>query len=409
MNISCIKCKGVDLACGRSFCPIYAKSMALFKVKEKITKQDFFGSAPAPFIGRYGYPDVNVGILSPTELSKDAWLLDAPKYWAENNFQIQQVVDIRSSLVNSRFKSNIKDQNKLLQISQEVGMASKPVDVEINLKEKPKFMLNTDAYLAPSGPNAKLERVRITENPKIDTKVDKVSSDTDLKANDAIIYLYENNFDENFLSKLLSVGVVGLEDNRKLVPTRWSITATDDTIAKNILNELKYEGEIDKPFSHFGSYLGNYFLILFFPHTWSYELFETYLPKASFNISNKIQYTTDSEPFRGRSDYAENCGGGYYAARLPVLEKLRKMKKQASVLILRFITGEYAVPLGVWVVREAVRKALQSRPIFFDNKELMLKYAELLIKKRFSYDVNNLTSKSLVLNRFIKQKTLFEF
>jgi hypothetical protein len=409
MNISCIKCKGVDLACGRSFCPIYAKSQALFKVQDKITKQDFFGSAPAPFVGRFGYPDISVGILSPQELSKDAWLLDAPRYWADNNFQIQQVVDIRSSLINSRFKSNIKDKNKLLQISQEVGMASKPVDVEINLKEKPKFNLNTDAYLAPSGPNAKLKNVRITENPKIDAKVDKVSSDIDLKANDAIIYLYENNFDENFLSKLLSVGVVGLEDNRKLVPTRWSITATDDTIAKNILDELKYNSETDQPFSHFGSYLGNYFLILFFPHKWSYELFETYLPKASFNISDSIQYTTDSEPFRGRTDYAENCGGGYYASRLPVLEKLRKLNRQASILVLRFITGEYAVPLGVWVVREAVRKALSSKPIFFDNKELMLKYAELLIKKRFSYDVNNILNKSLVLNRFLKQKTLFEF
>lgn len=409
MNISCIKCKGVDLACGRSFCPIYAKSQALFKVQDKITKQDFFGSAPAPFVGRFGYPNVSVGILSPAELSKDAWLLDAPRYWADNNFQIQQVVDIRSSLINSRFKSNIKDRNKLLQISQEVGMSSRPVDVEINLKEKPKFSLNTDAYLAPSGPNAKLKNVRITENPKIDAKVDKVSADTDLKANDAIIYLYENNFDENFLSKLLSVGVVGLEDNRKLVPTRWSITATDDTIAKNILNGLRYNSEIDQPFAHFGSYLGNYFLILFLPHKWSYELFETYLPKASFNISDSIQYTTDSEPFKGRTDYAENCGGGYYAAKLPVLEKLKKLNRQASVLVLRFITGEYAVPLGVWVVREAVRKALSSKPIFFDSKELMLRYAELVVKKRFNYDVYNLTKNSILLNNYIKQKTLFEF
>jgi hypothetical protein len=409
MDISCIRCKGVDLACGRSFCPIYAKSRALFKVQDKITKQDFFGSAPAPFIGRYGYPDVNVGILSPSELDKDAWLLDAPRYWADNNFQIQQVVDIRSSLINSRFRSNIKDQNKLLQISQEVGMASRPVDIEINLKEAPKFSLNTDAYLAPSGPNAKLKQARITENPKIDMKVDKVSSDTDMLANDAIIYLYENNFDENFLSKLLSVGVVGLKEKRKLVPTRWSITATDTIIAKNILDDVRYLDEIDQPFSHFGSYLGNYFLILFFPHKWSYELFESYMPKASFNVSNSIQYTTDSEPFKGRKEYAENCGGGYYSSRLPILERLKKLNRQASVLVLRFITGEYAVPLGVWVVKEAVRKALQSRPIYFDNKELMLKYAELLIKKKFNYEVNNLTNKSEVLNNYIKQKTLFEF
>lgn len=381
----------------------------MFKVKDKATKQDFFGSSPSPFVGRFGYPNINVGILSPTEISQEAWLMDAPRHWADNNFQIQQVADLRSSLVNSRFRSNIKDQNKLLEISQEVGMASKPVDIEINLKEKPKFRLNTDAYLAPQGPNAKLEKARITENPKIDRKVDKVVDDTDLLANDALLYLYNSGFDENFLSKLLSVGTLGLEDNRKLVPTRWSITAADDTISKDLLNQVKDFDELGQCCSFFGSYLGNYFLVLMFPRSWSFELYETYLPKASFNISNKIQYTTDYEPFKGRTAYAEECGGGYYASRLPVLEKLKKLKRQASVLVLRFITGEYAMPLGVWVVREAVRKAVTNKPVFFEDKEYMLNYARLLIKKRFNYDLNNLLDKSVVLNNFLKQRNLSSF
>ena len=38
-------------------------------------------------------------------------------------------------------------------------------------------------------------KATITENSKIHTKVDKVVSDTDLKAKDALIYLNNNNFD----------------------------------------------------------------------------------------------------------------------------------------------------------------------------------------------------------------------
>ncbi|MBN2112017.1 hypothetical protein JW707_02850, partial [Candidatus Woesearchaeota archaeon] len=60
MNIRCLKCKGADLACGRSFCPIVAKSKAQFRVKDKLVKDDFFGASPAPFVGRFGYPFVNV-------------------------------------------------------------------------------------------------------------------------------------------------------------------------------------------------------------------------------------------------------------------------------------------------------------------------------------------------------------
>src|SRR3989338_945039 len=280
MNIPCIKCKGVTpmQSCGRAFCPVIAKAEALFKVKDSLPKEDFFGSSPAPFVGHNFYPNLYVGILSPPEQKEDAWLYDAPRHWAEQNFQIPEIVGYRSALINSMFRSNIKDQNKLIQISQEIGMASKPVDVEINLKDKPRFKLSTDAYHAPMGPNARLKKAAITENPKIDYKVDKVVSDTDLKANEALIYLYKHHFDENFLTKLLSVGNLGLKYNRKLVPTRWSITATDDALAKHLAKQIKQYNESDY-YAYFGSYLGNYFIVLFFPEVWGYELFETYMPK----------------------------------------------------------------------------------------------------------------------------------
>lgn len=410
MNIPCIKCKGADPinSCGRTFCPIIAKAEALFKIKDTLPKEDFFGNAPNVFIGHNFYPNLYVGILSPPEQREDAWLYDAPNYWAEHNFQIPEIIDYRSSLINSRFRVYIKERNKFLNISQEIGMASKPVDIEINLKEKPKFKLNTDPYHAPMGPNANLKKATITENPKIDTRVEKVVSDTDLKANNALIYLYEKGFDENFLTKILSIGNLGLKYQRKLVPTRWSITATDDALAKHLLQQVKQYNKTNYTV-YFGSYLGNYFLILFFPEVWSYELFETYAPKSEWNISNSYQYMTDYEPYEGRKTYAENCGGGYYANRLPILEKLNQLKRQAGVLTLRFITGEYAVPLGVWCVREATRKALKNKPIEFSSKELMLKYIKHLVNKKFNYNVENVLNRSILLNKLRTQKKLTAF
>jgi len=410
MNIPCIKCKGATpmQSCGRTFCPIIAKSDAFFKVKDKLPKENFFGSSPAPFVGHNFYPNLYVGILSPPEQKEDAWLHDAPNYWAEHNFPIPKIVDYRSALINSRFRSHVKQKSRFLDISQEVGMASKPVDVEINLKDKPHFKLSTDAYHAPIGPNAKLERAKITSNPKIHTKVDKVVSDTDLKANPALTYLYEKGFDENFLTKILSVGNLGIKSNRKLVPTRWSITSVDNNLGNHLVSQVKEYPQTDY-LAFFGSYLGNYFLILFFPEIWSYELFETYAPNAEWNISDEYEYMTDYEPYSGRKTYAENCGGGFYAARLPILEKLSSLKRQSSVLALRFITGEYAVPLGVWVVRSAVRKTLESRPIEFSSKELMLKYAKHLINKKFNYNVENLLKESILLKMLKTQKKLTQF
>ncbi|MFH2027978.1 MAG: hypothetical protein ABIJ08_02480 [Nanoarchaeota archaeon] len=410
MNIPCLKCKGSNPMknCGRTFCPITAKANAGIRVKNSLPSDNFSGSSPAPFVGHNSYPNLNVGILSPPEQREDAWLYDAPNYWAAKEFQIPQIIDYRSALINSRFKMNVRQTSKMLEVAQEVGLASKPVDVEISLEDRPYFKLNTDSYLAPTGPNARLKQVNVTSNPKIEYKVEKVFSDSDLKANDAINYLYNHGFSENFLTKILSVGTIGMKKDRKLVPTRWSITATDDMIAKDLNKKIK-----DYPSSdykvYFGNYLGNYFIVLLMPDVWSYELFETYAPKAEWNVSSDYKYMTDYEGYDGRKTYASNCGGGYYASRLPIIERLHDMKRQAAVLVLRFITGEYAVPLGVWVVREAVRKTMNTRPLEFGSKDLMLKYVRELVRKKFNYNVENLLKESILLKNLRVQQKLTNF
>jgi len=390
-----------------NYCPKMVRLQSLLKVKKKFTKESFFGESPAPFVGRFNYPNINVGLLSPPEEKEDVWKFDAPRYWAKENYGIPDVIDRRASLVNSNTPRNVFDvrrQETYLQIAQEAGMASKPIELEVDLEKKPVFRLNVDPFSAPTGPNAKLKKADLTSNPKIHTKVDKVYSQDDLKANEAINYLYKSEFDENFLSRMLSVGTMGVQTQRKLVPTRWSITAVDDTIGKNILKEIKDYPETDY-MAFFGGYLGNHFLVMLFPDVWSYELFETYSHQNTIDI----KYTTDYEPYKGRKYYVDETAGGYYAARLPILEKLKEMKRQASVLALRFITAEYDVPLGVWVVREAMRAAMNSRPIKFESKELMLNYAETLASKKMGIDINKIKRNSILLKELRQQRKLFEF
>ena len=91
------------------------------------------------------------------------------------------------------------------------------------------------------------------------------------------------------------------------------------------------------------------------------------------------------------------------------LDKLKQMKRQASVLALRFVTDEYWAPLGVWVVREATRNAMKSRPIEFASRELMLKYAEAFVKKKFGMDVNRIIKDSILIREQKRQTKLRSF
>ncbi|MHA1845932.1 MAG: Nre family DNA repair protein, partial [Promethearchaeota archaeon] len=69
-----------------------------------------------------------------------------------------------------------------------------------------------------------------------------------------------------------------------------------------------------------------------------------------------------------RKNYASNITGAYYAARKSVCEYLHSIKRQARVLIFREVSGGYVVPLGVWVIREAVKNAMfNANTIIVDN------------------------------------------
>lgn len=385
------------------FCPLVTKAYSMYKAEKKFSDH-YFGEAPAPFIGRYGYPKVNVGILGLPHAEEEAWKYDAPRYWSSQNFGVEKIVDYRTAMVNSREKVGVRETSKIVELSQEVALASKPVNVEVKLKKAPRFSFSVSPFTMPIGPGANIEKAEVTSNVKIARKVDKAVSDTDLKAADALVYLYNKKIDENKLSRILSVGTLGIGKNRKLVPTRWSITATDDIVGKSLISEIKDLKEIEKFTMFYGAYMGNHYFACLFPEKWSYDLFEIASPSGN--------YGNDYESYKGRKNYAEETAGGYYAARLAVLEKLRKIKRQASVLLLRFITEKYPLPLGVWVVREAARNAMKGKKIEFESKELMLKYAILNAKKKFGINLNKILKKSRLMKSFHKsshQKKLLEY
>lgn len=390
-----------------------------FKDIEQITsiqvkadfKKDFQGSAPAPFIGRFGYPKVNIGILSP-QISGDTSSYDAPKLWSAQNLPLGNIASLRYGLMNSRTQCNVKDTfkpSRFRDICQEVGMASTPVELEVSLKERPQLQLKPEKEIMPFGPQAQVHKAHITANVKVDSRVEKAVGDTDLKAADAILSLYKKGFEENVLTKLISVGNLGLGKNRKLVPTRWSITAVDDTVGKKLIQEAK-DFPIGEYQVYFGGGWGNYYLLLFFPEVWSYELFESYLSYKVNPWSKEGNfYSTDYENYEGRKEYAEETAGGYYAARLGILEKMKELKRQHSCLALRFISSEYNVPLGVWVCREATRKSLAEKPLSFASQELMLQYAQEFIKRKFGFELGLLLKESKLLKEKKEQRRLGEF
>ena len=377
---------------------------------KNISKLDTI-SPPSVFIGsKLKYPNVNVGILSPIEKEENAWMFDAPDYWAKEDFKVGEVVKLRDNLLNSRFKSNVYSarlNDKFVEIAKEIATASKPVDVEIELKKKMYFAREKDKVLLHQGLKAPLKSAKIVSNVKVDWAVDKVMND-EIKSSEGLGFLYKKGFTENVLSKILSVGVLGLKKDKKMVPTRWSITATDDTISKQLLEKIRDYKWIENYELFFGEFMGNQYLIMMFPGVWSYELFELYYPGSSWNLGTEMKASTDDEGFYGRKTYASNCVGGYYAARLPITKYLDEIKRQASVLVIRLETPSYWAALGVWVVRESVKKAMKKN-MKFDSREELLDGMKKVAKIKYDFDSDFILSRSKLLKRIKTEKTLGEW
>src|SRR3989344_4322380 len=400
-------------SCNRRFCPVMTQRLIKQNIVKRIDKEFYANSPPSIFIGsRLKYPEVSVGILSPLVGKEEAEHYDNPYYWTEHNYSIEEVAGLRSSLINSRFPTqitNIRSPTKLLDLTKEVGLAKKAVHLEITLKKKLQGGTTVNKIHSPFGPTGPLQKATATENISRDQHVEKVTNDTDMKAVQALMHLYKRGFKEHQLTQILSVGSIGLKKNRRLVPTRFSITATDDTIGKELLKEIK-NYQIIKDYLLFeGNFFGNYYFIAVFPEVWSYELFEGYIPGSIWNFSGQLEWSTDSETVYGRKNYASNTVGGYYAARLPILEYLKEQKRQASILVIRLETPEYSAPLGVWVVRTAAQKTMKNQPLKYSSKEELLKEMKEHIKKRFGERCTEVFERSKLVKTVNTQKKLFDF
>jgi len=399
----CVRCKG------RGYCGKPCKILAKIKNFFPKTKTHFSGSSPPEvFVGRMGYPRVNTGILSPQEKGNKEEM-SLPEIWYEKNLTIKEILNHRGQLIYSRFKSKISDarnSRKFLSIMQEISLADKSVSTEFFLKKPVKTSIDVDKSFPIIGNPAPLKAIRLEENPHVNRKVDYIVSDTDNKAASSIIELYKTKTTEtSSIIKILSAGLLGLKKNRKLVPTRWSVTATDDTLSKFLLKKIRFYPEISEILLFHGYYVGNHYEFLLLPDKFSFEVLEAYFAGSVWNPSNKINLAQDYEPFSGRKTYASFVTGAYYTARLAVCEYLEKTKRQASCLIMREERPEYYAPLGVGILRELGRDAFSKKPEKFNTIQEAIQQAQTRLK----LPVTTFTNKSWLLKEYGVQKRLQEF
>jgi hypothetical protein len=367
-------------------------------------KEHFSGSSPPEiFVGRVDYPNVFCGVLSPNEKGNTSEM-SMPEEWVEKNLSIDEILKHRSRLVYARNKTNIKTSTNIKNLVQELALTAKPTSTEFFLEKKPTLSFSASKMFSIMANPAPLKKAIIEDNLSVPKKVDSLVSDYDAKSLTAVNELYNSKIDVSHIQKLFSSGLLGVKKNRKMVPTRWSITAVDDILGKEILDKIRYYPHLSD-FEVFSEYYnGNHFEILFLPGNFEFEVIEVSFSGSLWG-DVKTDFVQDCESFFGRKIYAKNVVGAYYADRLATIEYLEKIKKQAKILVFHEEREEYYAPLGVGIIRESIRRAMEKTPERFSTLDEALE----IMKTRVKFDWNKYMENSKIIRDYGKQKSLWEF
>jgi hypothetical protein len=340
--MQCAECKGKGM-CGLPRCTIMSRFHAQAALKPSSSYQ---GASPSVFIGSFGYPDVRGGPL----LINDS---DHPPDWIRHNLGMEEIVGIRARTI--RGNSFLP---RLAGGLQEIALSSLPLDVDVSFERPVAFSLNFDGTVAPVGFSGAVKTMDLIGSAKVGRAVDRITSDTDIVASDAAIALSSGSVDVYQIVKLMTAGLLG--KRRKFVPTRWAITAVDDTLSNGLKQEIARFAPLDEILVFSGEIYGNRIVYILLPGDWKYEMIEIWGARTLWAGDTEV-IVQDREGMT-RHGYSP-ISGAYYSARLAVCEYLKSIRRSARVVVIRSISSDYWAPLGTWVIREAARKAMGSQPV----------------------------------------------
>ncbi len=380
--MQCAECKGKGM-CGLPRCPIMSRFYARLDTKPV---SSYAGSAPSLFIGSYGYPRVSGGPL----LIDDP---DNPPHWLSEGRSIEDIVGIRARTI--RGTTGIRRYTDNLQ---EIALSDRPVEVEVAFERPVTFDLTFDGTVAPVGMSGTMKRMEVTGNTHIDRLVDRVTSDTDMSATEACAALTASDVDVYRITQLFSAGLLGRK--RTFVPTRWAITAVDDTVSTRLKKEIAKYPQLEEIRLFSGEVFGNRIVCILVPGDWKYEMVEIWNRHTLWGGEEDV-IVQDREGIvkRGYSPIS----GAYYSARLAACEYLSSIRRCARVILIRSISNEYWAPLGTWVVREAARQAMANPARICPSLDAAMNEASA----RLGFD--HWVPYSTLIPELKSQKTLFQF
>ena len=375
----------------------FFKQVKAYQKTLKPTKEiEGFGSAP--IIGEKNYPFLQIHNSSNED--KENNFMNTNKIVKQGYKDIFQLKakNILGSTQNTHIKQTTdRVNNEIIDIYK----SKRAIEFNSTFETEIKFdKVLTNKMAGVMGSKNELESLNATENTTTSKQIEKYSTN-DAKAKEACIKLYEQGKNEQQIIHLLALGVFGVNINKKLVPTRWAITAYDKMIESHLHKQILKYNPINQYEVYYCQNKSDTHVNILLPDHYMGTHTEDWSNSQSpgmgghntdiFNNQNKIP---TPEPLNS---------GGYYATKIALNEHLQERKKQAAAIMIRVII-DYDVPLGVVFVRECVRESFNNQIFKTSSFQELTEFIKTKFPTHYKHFIN-----SNVLKEQKKQTKLNKF
>ncbi len=369
----CVVCRGYKRLCGRVKCPILERLRVHLRLSRELRSTHYQSHSGSALVFEARYPSVYVGPQLAVQVVPE-YVAFPELMWG---LDLDTIVRIRSSTLYSYVRLGTV-RARVMDEVRDVALSIRPVLTEVRLRKRPILDLKFDGVTEPIGPRAPLDSISLSENPCIPYSVERLIEELG-RTRELVVELYRRGFIHSYIARVISCGLAGAPHRRRLVPTRWSISATDKVLSDFFVEQVRRFPVGSDYLVSWCRYLGNIYVVVLLPERWGLELIEVWLPSSVWvQVGGEAVVVRYCEYFRGGSVPSD---GGYLAVRYAVSRYLYEVqRRQYRGVVLRVVTSEYYSPVGSWQIRESIVRALRSNVVKLTTIDEVLNYIDEVLR-----------------------------
>jgi hypothetical protein len=333
-------------------------------------------SPPGITVEAAKYPMMTAGILASTDAQEYISIYDHPESWCGLNRET--ILAMRRELYRFTVPINARamEASDFLEVLQTIALSVSPVAIEVETASLPPRGLSPLGGQLPASPAVEMQSVEIVSKPEI-SKVAENITQLDLPASESAWNLLDYDYSLDQVARLMSVGLLGRIDSRRLVPTRGSYKAVIDGYINRSLMELA-----EKPVTpSFGIYsaelLDENFTVLIQPGE----------PRVDYlrveRTEKGLERGASYERMKNATTDPKTAVFGDHA-RFSSYRHLIKTKEKSHITVFHFARNNKNSILGPWIVRAGVDAALETNPIELDTKDNAIMVLESILTPSLS-------------------------